>query len=117
MSHSPDEHGIVGDLIGEHKELDQLTHKVRNELGSKLETSLSENSLLLILSDFLHAYRHHVETEYTTFFPYVMENLSQDEFDIIDFDLFDREDPVFDSKTEDRFARLREEIVARWMHQ
>ena len=112
IGYKPDEPGVIGDLIGEHKELSQLTHSIRHELNSQSAPSLVESDIIPVLKVFLNTYRHHIETENKTFFPYVMKNLSQEEFDIIDFDLFDKEDPVYDSKTEGLFSSLRKEILA-----
>jgi len=112
IAHKPDELGILGDLIDEHKELSQITHKARDEVCSQCATSLVKSNTVPILKEFLETYRHHIETENKTFFPYVLENLPQEEFDMIDFALFDREDPVYDDDTEEQFARLRDEIVA-----
>lgn len=113
MAHKPDKLAVIGDLIGEHKELSQLTHRVKHELNSQSTSSLVENNIVPSLKAFLHAYRHHIEAEEMTFFPYVIQNLSQEEFDVIDFDLFDREDPVYDNETEDRFAQLFDDIVVK----
>ena len=113
MAHKPDELRVIGDLISEHKKLSQLTHSIRHELNARSASSLVESDITPVLNVFLNTYRHHIETENKTFFPYVIKNLSQEEFDSIDFDLFDKEDPVYDSETEDLFSRLRKEILVR----
>ena len=112
MAHNPDELGISGNLVLEHKELSKLTHCVKRELNSKSASSAVANNIETSLRAFINKYRHHIETENKIFFPYVLENLSQEEFDVIDFDLFDQEDPLYDSETEGLFARLRDEIIA-----
>jgi hemerythrin-like domain-containing protein len=112
MAHNSDEPGIMWDLISEHKELSQLTHSVRHDLNSKSEPTEVANSIEPTLREFVNTYRHHIETENKTFFPFVLKNLSQEEFDVIDFDLFDKEDPLYDHETEGLFARLRDEIIA-----
>ena len=112
IAHKPNEMGIFGDLINEHKELSQITHKARDEVYLQCATSLVMSNIVPILKAFLETYRHHIEAENKTFFPYVLKNLSQEEFDLIDFDLFDREDPVYDDDAEEQFSRLRDEIVA-----
>ena len=112
MTHNPDELGIMGNIILEHKELNQLTHRVRHELNSKSASSVVANNIESTLRSFVNYYRHHIEIENKIFFPYVLENLSQEEFDAIDFDLFDQEDPLYDNETEGLFARLHNEILA-----
>jgi hemerythrin-like domain-containing protein len=112
VANNSDEPGIMWNLIGEHKELSQLTHRVRHDLNSKSESIEVVNSIEPTLREFVNTYRHHIETENKIFFPYVLKNLSQEEFDVIDFDLFDQEDPLYDNETEGLFARLRDEIIA-----
>ncbi len=112
IAQKPDDSGVVGNLIGEHKELSELTQRTMDELESRTDESQLSDNALSTLKAFLRYYRHHIKTENENFFPYVLNHLTQDEFNIIDFDLFDREDPVYDNETEGRFARLREEIVA-----
>jgi len=112
MAHNSDESGIMWDLIGEHKELSQLTHSIRHDLNSNSEPLEVVNNIEPTLREFVNTYRHHIETENKIFFPYVLRNLSQEEFDVIDFDLFDQEDPLYDNETEGLFARLRDEIIA-----
>ena len=114
MTSSGYQPGVIGDLISEHRELSQLTHDVRLELSNiQSESSPVTTNLSTTLKAFLQTYRHHIETENTMFFPYVMENLSQEELDAVDFDLFDREDPVYDDETEEMFVRLRDEIMTK----
>ena len=111
MAHSPDNLGIMGNLIDEHKELSQLTHEVRHDLNSKSVLSEETINIASVLGAFVNTYRHHIETENKIFFPYVLKSLSQEEFDLIDFDLFDQEDPLYDTETEGLFARLHDEII------
>jgi len=44
------------------------------------------------------------------FFPLAEERLSRDDWDELDFTVFERDDPLFDHAAEDRFSALRERI-------
>ncbi len=69
----------------------------------RLETSIE---------DFLDQYRRHMQLEEREFFPTALRVLSADDLAEIDFDLFDRPDPVFDHAVEEQFEGLRAAVLA-----
>lgn len=113
MAQLPNDQGEVGDLIGEHRELSRLTHQVREWLDAVPRGDTLPESARSALKTFLQFYREHIATENQQFFPFVMEHLSQQDLDLIDFDLFDKPDPVYDGQVEGRFKQLRAEILSR----
>ena len=113
MANSPVDREEFGDLVDEHRELSELTRRIRQLLDTGPEDGDMPESTVAGLKDFLRSYRHHIEAENREFFPLVLRYLSQQDLDLIDFNMFDRQDPLYDSETEGRFAQLRTEIMAR----
>lgn len=109
--HSSDDTTFVGDLIRDHLDLSQLTNNVSEMLGARTAGSPLTKDALDELKVFLKSYRDHLQTENVSFFPHLLQTLSQEELDIVDFSLFDASDPVFIQQTEERFSQLRDEIL------
>jgi hemerythrin-like domain-containing protein len=61
---------------------------------------------------FVEHYRQHMYSEELEFFPLAERTLGPDDWAQIEFDLFDRQDPLYDEATESRFRALREKIEA-----
>lgn len=59
---------------------------------------------------FIKCYRAHMEAEERSFFPVAAAVLDEDDWASLDFDLFDRPDPLFDPIAHDRFRALRQRI-------
>lgn len=98
-------------LAEEHQELSRLTQGLASVVRETREKpSGSMERLCGVLSDFLTRYRHHMALEEQQFFPMASDLLSESDWAAIKFDLFDREDPVFDLPVEGKFKKLREKI-------
>ena len=97
------------DLQGDHQTLHDLTARAAAQFAARDDDA----ALAEVLSELTTVYRDHIQFENTTFFPLALHTLSQEDFDRIDFDLFDASDPVFDKQAEARFAALRKELLDR----
>ena len=62
------------------------------------------------MQQFVNNYRNHMMMEEECFFPAAAKALSKEDWEVIEFDLFDRDDPLFDRAAHARFQGLREEI-------
>jgi hemerythrin-like domain-containing protein len=99
----------VGDLAGEHEKLAHLTERVAEEVR-KADPSSSGPELLSALRELVIAYRKHMSMEEEKFFPRALQTLTHSDWMSIDFDFFERDDPLFDHSKEQKFAKLRENI-------
>ena len=101
----------LGALKREHEEIARMTRKLV-ELSDRLaETPESARPAFIEQGRaFVESYRRHMEEERTAFFPEAHRVLRAADWLAIDFDLFDRPDPVFDAAAEKRFSRLRDRI-------
>lgn len=104
---SPEAAAAIGDLTGEHNKIAELTMHAVTILnrGDNVDRELEE-----ALRELTREYRRHMQKEETIFFPRALEVLDRSDWSSIDFDLFDRDDPLFDHSQEQRFRELREGI-------
>jgi hemerythrin-like domain-containing protein len=96
----------------DHQELHDLTQKVADDFGSIEEDGLATRVFSEVLRGFVETYRRHIATENSRFFPTALSTLSQDDFDAIDFGVFDSPDPILDENDKERFNLLRQSILA-----
>lgn len=106
---NPEAAAAVGDLTGEHKKLSELTLQAAALLDQG-ESPGDDRGLIEALGNLTTQYRRHMEMEEKIFFPRALEVLGRSEWATIDFDLFDRDDPLFNHSREQRFRELREGI-------
>lgn len=106
----PEAAATVGDLLGGHEALETLTAQVAELVGQAQDSGEPPAQLLEGLREFVHRNRSHLEEEESEFFPLVASKLSKDEWDVIDFAMFDMEDPIYNESTENRFIQLRKWI-------
>jgi hemerythrin-like domain-containing protein len=103
----------VGDLLGEHESLAELTRRfaeaVRNVLD---EAEISREGLLEVAYDFLGHYRRHIAGEEEVFFPAAFEVLTPEDWQAIEAEVEARLDPLFGHEPEQRFVLLREHVLA-----
>ena len=104
---SPEAAAEIGDLAGEHNRIADLTVQAVMALNRAEGNDLHLQEALRELST---EYRRHMQKEETMFFPRALEVLDRSDWASIDFDLFDRDDPLFDHSQEQRFRELREGI-------
>ena len=110
---SPEAAKGVGDLEQKHDEMAQATEALARELDAAQASEARANRLKLKtpLTEFLAAYRRHLDLEEENLFPAALRELTEGDWEEIEFDTFDRKDPLFSDSVEQRFDRLREHIL------
>ncbi len=109
LHRNPEDSEVIGDLAGEHIKLATLTSSVAsalNQTDGEQERSILAQALRELVED----YRRHMTMEEKYFFPLALEHLENGDWESINFELFDRDDPLFDHSQEEQFRRLREGI-------
>jgi hemerythrin-like domain-containing protein len=101
----------LSDLGAEHAQLAQLTERFAKDVHGVLDAP--KDAPIESLRQYVRVYREHMASEEKHFFPAALESLTRDDLADLDFQLFDREDQLFDHSAEARFARLRREIQQR----
>lgn len=104
---------LLGGLAEEHRNIAEMTRRLAERienLATAPETGLP--AVLAQGGDFVDTYRRHMSEEETRFFPEARRVLTDDDWLAIDFDIFDRPDPVFSESAEKTFSRLRDRIIA-----
>ena len=105
---------VIGELLADHKAIADLTLRVATSLKDYVTTDDGETTQLKeVIQQFINHYRAHMAAEEKTFFPAALETLTKSDWDEIDYDLFDRNDPLFDYKVEAKFRALSEKIKQR----
>ncbi len=101
----------VGHMLKSHRDISALTRACMNALDEPVnDEGVRSTTLQETLRDFVDHYRAHMREEETQFFPLAREVLSGDDWAEVDYELFDRRDPLFDRAVEERFSALREHI-------
>jgi hemerythrin-like domain-containing protein len=101
------------DLLADHRRLHELTERFATAVrqGDESPDAVpATKALLETLREFTVQYRQHMQMEEEQFFPLAEKRLSEGDWEAIDFDLFDRNDPLFDHAAEERFAVLKRRI-------
>jgi len=112
---SPEAANDIGDLEQKHGEVAKVTEALARELEAAQASEARANRLKLKapLADFLASYRRHLDLEEKNLFPAALRELTEADWEEVEFDTFDRKDPLFSDTVEQRFDRLREHILAR----
>ncbi|HUI61582.1 MAG TPA: hemerythrin domain-containing protein [Steroidobacteraceae bacterium] len=101
------------DLIADHRRLHELTEQFAEVVGRAPEASPAAGpSPQQLIREFVQHYRQHMRTEEDRFFRLAEQRLSRNDWAALDFEVFDRDDPLFDHAAEERFADLRRRIEA-----
>jgi len=100
----------IGNLIGDHEALALLTEQVSGEVDAAARGGTPSAEFVASLRGFVRAYRGHLEAEEREFFPVAAKQLDKSDWTAIDFDVFDRADPLYDESSENRFRDLRRAI-------
>jgi hemerythrin-like domain-containing protein len=110
---SPAKAHAIADLLAEHEEIGERVKKVAQVLvhAWKEPAGDAASSLRSALQGFVEMHREHMAAEERSFFPTARKELTTDDFAEIDFELFDRRDPIFHQEAETRFKALRSEIT------
>jgi hemerythrin-like domain-containing protein len=99
------------DLVAEHVWLHELTQAFADAVRRvREEPQAAAPNPRDVIREFTEHYRHHMRNEEERFFRLAEERLSKDDWDTLDFAMFDRDDPLFDHAAEERFSALRQRI-------
>ncbi|MCC6715666.1 MAG: hemerythrin domain-containing protein [Gammaproteobacteria bacterium] len=94
----------------EHVELSLLNESLTRALdggGGKQSAELEA-----VLRQFIDRNRDHMRNEERSFFPAMHQHLAEEDWEDLEFDLFDREDPVFHQADESKYRVLLDAILA-----
>ena len=97
-------------LSAEHLRLRKLTEAFGEAVRRLRDESQEEPRAREVIREFTQRYRQHMGMEDERFFPLAEERLSGDDWATLDFETFDRDDPLFDHAVEQRFSALRQRI-------
>jgi hemerythrin-like domain-containing protein len=106
--------GSLKDLVEEHEKIAQSTGDLMGAVcrsQGQGDLPAPNERLADQLTAYMDLYRRHMLMEEQYFFAAALQRLSRDDFEEIDFTLFDRPDPLFDPESEKRYAELRDEIA------
>ena len=106
----PEAAAAFSDLTMEHKKITNLTMRAAAALNRAGTDAAADLELREALRELTEQYRRHMEMEETVFFPRALEVLNHSDWASVDFELFDRDDPLFDHSQEQRFQILRESV-------
>jgi hemerythrin-like domain-containing protein len=110
---APDACAGLRDVIADHRKLHELARAfaaaVQRPPG---EPDGAESRAREVMLEFTGHYRRHIRLEEEQFFRLAEQRLSTDDWDSLDFTMFEQDDPLFDHAAERRFADLRDRIEA-----
>jgi len=111
LQRNPEVAADIGNLISSHDDLSTLTRQVGAMVQQAHEMSdTPTDDVVESMREFISAYREHIRSEEVGFFPAASTILTREDWDLIDYSVFERDDPIFDVATEGRFRDLREAI-------
>jgi len=107
----PDSCSGLRDLLAEHRRLQELTEAFAEAVSRLREPPQAAMPRPQeVIREFTEHYRQHMRNEEERFFRLAEERLSKDDWDTLDFALFDRDDPLFNHAAEERFSALGQRI-------
>lgn len=110
---NPDAVEILGDLRAAHRNLADLTRGFSAAVHNVLQDLQVPRGIFdQIAYRFLEEYRRHMIMEDEIFLPAAAGSLTAQDWDEIDAQMKDQDDPLFGAAPEKRFAALREEVLA-----
>jgi hemerythrin-like domain-containing protein len=102
----------VGNLLGEHEELAELTARLAGAVRPKLPGHDARGERFIVVGErFLNTYRSHMAKEEELFFPAVLHSFTPIDWAEIDYQVFDQKDPLFSEPVEACFTALRNNIL------
>lgn len=102
----------VGDLRAEHEALGEATRRLAAAVRQVLnEAEVPRDAVQQAATTFLSFYRRHIAMEEERFFPAAKKALTPTDWEEIESQLSERQDPLFGREPEDRFAALRQNIL------
>ena len=109
----PEAAARVGDLASEHRECGARARRFRENITALFrEAVLPRTTLVNAARSFIDAEREHMRMEEELFFPVAEQKLTAADWDAVTDRLQGERDPVFESRDEERFGALREELLA-----
>lgn len=98
-------------VLGDHEELHDWTVEIAERAHlARRSRSLHDPGFVDELRRFAERYHAHLDDEDSNFFPVVRKCLKREDWDLIDFTMFDGDDPLYDPRAENRFRDLRTRI-------
>jgi hemerythrin-like domain-containing protein len=98
-------------LSKDHLEIARITKLFATTLGAAASNGDGRTPALgKIMKEFVERYRNHMSMEEEHFFPAAAKALTKEDWAEIDFSVFDRDDPLYNSSTEARFESLRKKM-------
>ena len=112
VERDPEARAMLGDLIGDHRRLAQLSQRFAAALANaSRDVELPRAWLAALLDEFLQAYREHMEAEERHFLPRAMARLTDTDWNEIDERIAAPADPVFGKRQVGSYLRLHERIL------
>lgn len=109
----PDRAAPLRGLEAQHEELAQLTKRMATMLDNvMMDAEVSRDRVVQATREFIDSQLHHMEMEERHFLPLAEGLLSENAIDPPQEEIFARQDPLFETQTEQRYAKLIEEILA-----
>ena len=109
----PEAAEAVGPLLPEHEALAALTRRFAEAMDAIVhEAEVSREAVADLAREFLEVYRKHIAMEESRFFPAALAALEEADWQAIEAQLGERADPLFGNQADQRFARLRQDILA-----
>ena len=109
----PEAAAEIGDLDREHVKLGELTRRLAVAVENILnEAEIPRDSFDHLAREFLATYREHIAMEEKVFFPAAREALSDEDWEALDQHVLSPGDPLFGEAVEERFAPLRQHLMA-----
>ncbi len=109
----PEAAEAVGPLLPEHEAIAALTRRFAEAMDNIVhEAEVSREAVADLAREFLEVYRKHIAMEETKFFPAALAALQEADWEAIEKQLGERADPLFGGAPEQRYSRLREDILA-----
>jgi len=101
----------VKGVLQEHKSIAEMTNRFARTLEEAVDDENGRlKELKVVMRTFVDEYRAHMEAEEKEFFALAVDLLRRDDWAEIEFQLFDRNEPLFDQEAQQRFRRLRKNI-------
>jgi hemerythrin-like domain-containing protein len=109
----PQAASAIGDLAGEHRRVHERAVRFKETLSILLGgADIARADLVEAAKDFIEDERRHMHMEDQTFFPVAEHLLTPADWTKIEGDLTQGNDPLFGGKIEERFRKLREQLIA-----
>ena len=102
----------VGDLLAEHAERAAETRRLADLFcDGRMNAPEDRQRAIEAAHRFIAAQRRHIRLEEVHFFPAAMAHLAPEDWEDIDFEVFDTDEPLFREGTEEHLRTLRNAIL------